>query len=252
MRFSPCLLAGFLWLCLLLLTACETPPDAQAIVDRAIEAHGGDRLDRAVVEFDLRGRHYKATRENGLFRYERIYTDSTGRTIHDVLTNEGLSREIDGAPVELTEEAYRSAETGVNSTIYFALLPYFLNDPAVQKTYLGRTTVQGEPYHQVGVTFREEGGGRDYQDRFVYWFHEADSTMDYLAYDFHVNGGGTRFRETYNPRRVGGVLFTDHNNYTSDTLSADALRRYGALLDEGGLERISQIILENVTVRPLD
>lgn len=233
-------------LLVLLAAACTTSTtDPQTIVDRALEAHGSAVLDDAVVEFDFRGRHFVVTRNDGLFRYERIYTDA-GRTIREVLDNDGLFREIDGNRVPMLEQEHRSVETAVNSVVYFALLPYFLNDPAVQKTYLGAATLQGEPYHKIEVTFRQEDGGRDWEDRFVYWIHQERYTMDYLAYFFHVNNGGTRFREAFNVRTVGGVRFADYKNYTAPSVG-QAVERYDQM--PADLQILSEVVLENVQVR---
>ena len=242
----------FAVLAILLLEACTPTSDAdpQAIVDRAMAAHGSENLDRAEVEFDFRDRHYVVTRDGGRFTYERTFTDSTGADVRDVLTNDSLYREVNGARVDLTEEERLSAETGVNSVVYFALLPYFLNDPAVQKSYLGEATVEGEPYDKVEVTFQEEGGGQDYQDRYVYWFHRDNHTMDYLAYSFEVNGGGTRFRQAVNPRVVGGVRFADYLNGGADTLGTP-IHRYDEMLAAGEIDPISEIELKNIDVRPL-
>lgn len=235
----------------LVIASCAGPPSAQEIVDRAIEAQGGDLLHHAEVRFGLRGRHYTAWRDGGLFRYERSYADTTGAVIHDVLSNDGLARDIDGVPVPLDSAAYRSAETGVNSTIYFALLPFPLNDPAVVKRYLGSTILDGEPYHEIGVTFGQEGGGRDYEDRFVYWFHAERGTMGYLAYYFHTDGGGSRFRKVVNERRVNGVLFSDHLNFRHADITMDTVQDFDSLYTAGVLEPVSEIILEDVEVSVL-
>lgn len=248
MRLSPLLLTF-----LMLLpsgSGCSEGPDPQAIVDRAIAAHGGAHLDEAVVEFDFRDRHYRVMRDGGLFQYERHYTDSTGADVREVLTNDELYREVDGRRVSLSEAEAGSVLEGVNSVVYFALLPYFLNDPAVQKRYLGETTLRGEPYHEIEITFRQEGGGVDYEDRFVYWIHQENHTMDYLAYRFHVNGGGTRFREAVNPRRVGGVRFADYRNFTP-AVADTVLEGYDTYLDTDTLRLLSNVEIENVRVRPL-
>lgn len=225
---------------------------AQAVVDEAIAIHGGAVLDHAVVAFDFRAFHYTITRDGGRYRYERTFTDSTGAAIHDVLDNEGITRTIDGKPVTLTPEETNRIATPLNSVPYFALLPYNLNDPAVQKRMLGEVTLAGEPYNKIEVTFQEEGGGRDFEDRFIYWFHRDRHTMDYLAYDFHVDDGGTRFREAYNVRTISGVRFADYHNFTSDSLQApgDPIERYDTLMEQNALDLLSDIVLENVTVRP--
>lgn len=245
MRSIPLLLLS------LFLAACAaSPPDPQAIVDAAFEAHGSERLLHAVVAFDFRGKHFKVTRDGGVFQYERLYTDSTG-AVREVLNNDDLYREVNGARVTLTEKERLKMEEDVNSVVYFALLPFSLNDPAVRKKYLGEATVKGEPYHEVEITFVPEGGGRDYQDRFVYWFHRDRHTMDYLGYYYHTNVTGARFREAYNVRTVGGVRFADYHNYKGDDVGIDDVQRFDALFEAGKLSLVSEIELENITVRPL-
>ncbi len=249
--------AAVLLACCLVLAACaaeEAPPDPHALVERAIVVHGGDVLRRAVVTFDFRGKHFTVTRDGGRFRYERTYTDTTGAAVREVLDNDGLFREIDGVRVAMTDSARSKLATPLNSVPYFALLPFNLNDPAVQKSYLGQALLEGEPYHEIEVTFRQEGGGRDYEDRFVYWIHRDRYTMDYLAYGFHVDEGGTRFRQAFNVRTVGGVRFADYYNYVSDSLPTPnaAIERYDELMQAGAVRLLSEIVLENVSVRPLD
>ena len=46
--------------------------DPQKIVDKSIEAAGGDRYLNSTIEFDFRDRHYVAKRKGGSFSYERI------------------------------------------------------------------------------------------------------------------------------------------------------------------------------------
>lgn len=240
---------------LLVCVSCTQPEttDPQRIVDRAIEAHGGaDRLDRTVIQFDFRNRRFRLRHNHGLFRYERTFPDSSV-AILDVLTNEGVSRAINGEQTDLSESMRRSVTSGVNSVTYFALLPFKLNDPAVRKRYLGSDSLKGEPYHKVEITFQKEDGGRDYRDRFVYWFHRDRHTMDFFAYDFEEDGGGTRFREAVRPRIVGGLRFVDYVNYSSDLFASpgDSIENYDRAFRSSNVRMLSEINLENVSVEPI-
>jgi hypothetical protein len=111
----------------------------------------------------------------------------------------------------------------------------------------GADSIGGRPYRMVEVIFEQEGGGRDWEDRFVYWFGEEDGMLDFLAYDF--GDGGTRFREAFNRREIEGILFQDYRNYTADEVTA--LHDYSTLFDRGQLTLVSTIELENVEVRVL-
>ena len=247
---------------LLLLLGCQsggddTPdrPSAAAIVDSAVAAHGGAVLDRAVVSFDFRGDQYRIRQDEGQFHYRRTYTDSLGQTVTEGLTNAGVYRVVAGDTVALSDDERGGIRTTVNSVSYFALLPYPLDDPAVQPEYSGRDTLDGVPYHRLRVTFQREGGGQDWQDIFLYWFRTDTYAMDYLSYAFGLaptdTDTGTRFREAYNVRRVEGVRFADYMNYTSDTLSYDRMERYPALWAQDALELVSRVEIDSLRVRPL-
>jgi len=238
-------------LAILILTGCQPDaPTAQQIVDKAIEVHGGKKYDRSIIQFRLRDKQYRSLRDNGAFVYSRTFTDTTGQLVYDVLQNSGFTRTINNVKVELPDERKKAFSNSVNSVIYFALLPYFLNDAAVQKEYLGEATIKGEPYHKVKVTFAKEGGGVAHEDEYVYWFHQKNHTMDYLAYSFVVDGGGTRFREAVNPRTIGGIRFQDYHNYTvaeKDFNIAD----YDKAFEAGKLKKLSEINLEEIQVMEL-
>jgi hypothetical protein len=243
---------------LLLVTgACESPepaPSAAAVIDSARTAHGAPVLDRAVVTFQFRGDAYRLRHDEGRLHYRRSYTDSLGRSVTDGFTNDTLYRLVEGDTVSLSASERDDIETTVNSVAYFALLPEPLGDPAVEPTYSGRDTIDGVPYHRIQVTFRQEGGGEDWEDIFVYWFRADTYAMDYLAYAYGLGGNeeaGTRFREAYNVRRVNGVRVADYYNYTLDTLSADQLAQYPDLLEREALRLVSRIELDSVRVRPL-
>jgi len=247
---------------LLLLSACQPAddsasgsPSGPAVVDSAIAAHGGDLLDQAVVSFHFRGDQYRLRHDEGRFHYRRTYTDSLERTVREGLTNEGVYRVVAGDTVSLSDEERGSVRTTVNSVSYFALLPYPLQDPAVQPEYQGRDTLDGTPYHRVQVTFQQEGGGQDWQDVFVYWFRTDTYAMEYLSYAFGLapddTDTGTRFREAYNVRRINGVRVADYLNYTSDTLSTDRMHLYPQLRANDALELVSRIEIDSVQIRPL-
>ena len=234
-----------------LLIACtEAPlPTPETVLEAAIQAHGGDGFDSSVIDFDFRGRHFTVVHNQGMYSYARSYTDSIGM-VRDVLYNDGFYREINGDLVVLSDRMRQFLPGSVNSVVYFALLPYKLNDPAVKKRYLGEETMNGQQYHKVEVTFRQESGGADWNDVFIYWIHKENNTMDYLAYLYHVNGGGTRFREAHNIRTVEGIRFADYRNYKAESEDLP-LEDYGRVFNEGGLVKVSDVDLENIRVKLL-
>jgi hypothetical protein len=240
----------YLWVLVSLFAfACNTQPTAQSIVDKAIEQHGGLLYEAVEVTFDFRDRHYVLIHNQGDFQYERHFKDSTG-AIKDVLSNEGFTRYLNSVDITDTVKKAAAYSRSVNSVAYFALLPYRLNDPAVQKELLGTVEIKGEPYHKIKVTFNQEGGGEDFEDQFIYWIHQDNHTMDYLAYLYYTDGGGKRFRAPYNQRVVNGLRFADYENYKQVSTDVDLIK-YDSLYEQNQLELLSRIELKNLKVEPL-
>lgn len=236
----------FCILVLLFFTSCKKKDLAQEIIDKSIEMHGGKLYESLDIEFDFRKYHYSAKHSDGNYTYTRNYQDSIFN-IKEVLDNNSTKRWIDGKESPLSVKDSTNISKSINSQMYFVVLPYHLNDDAVIKTYLGEKMIKGKPYHKIKITFQEENGGDDFDDEFIYWIHKDDFTMDYLAYEFHVNKGGFRFREAYNIRNLGGIRYADYINYKeSDTTSL--LVEYDVLLENGGLKELSRIELENLKV----
>lgn len=232
------------------LIACQEKIDTsnpQEIVDASITYHGLEKLYDADFSLVFRGMKYTYSLHNGMYEYTRTQTDSTGATIIDVLNNEGLVRTIDGNVVELTKYRNGAFSRSVNSVIYFFRLPYGLNDAAVQKTYNGQVEIKGKAYHEVKVTFKQEGGGDHFEDEFLYWFDTEDYSMDFMAYLYYTDGGGLRIREAINSRRVNGVLIQDYINFkpATDDVTIENIR---TAYNKGELIELSRIINEDVKI----
>lgn len=221
--------------------------DADAIVTRCIAMHGGDLYENSIIEFDFRGRHYRLERNSGRYAYHRIFTDSA-ETYHDVLNNDGFRRAINDQPVPVSDDWAKRYSNSINSVAYFALLPFGLNDPAVNKNLTGEEEVEGNHYYKVHVTFSQDGGGDHFEDVFVYWINKQNFTMDYFGYYYLTDGGGIRFRKAVNQRTEGGIIFSDHINFKGKDTDSDVAglaRKY----ENGLLEKLSEIDLENLQVR---
>ena len=242
----------FIALAIVFLTSCKQENNilsAQEIIDASMLASGASKVGNSKITFDFRKKHYVATRNKGRFSLEKITTNSKGE-LKDVLSNNGFKRYQNETLVIVPDSMSTSYAGSVNSVHYFAVLPYGLNDPAVKKKLLKETTIKGEAYYKIEIRFSEDGGGEDFDDIFVYWVHKKNFNIDYLAYSFHVNGGGKRFRQATNERVVHGIRFVDYNNYkpTNATTSLDNL---DVAFENKRLEKISEIALINVKVQSL-
>lgn len=235
---------------LTLFASCNSRTEAEKIVDKAIEAHGGDSYDNSKIEFDFRDTHYTIFKTKNEFEYVREFSNSIGNVV-DVLNNEGFTRTVNGAKIDtLTQEWIGKYSRSVNSVAYFAFLPYGLNDASVFKTSLGETEFNGEKYNLIKVTFAEEGGGDDFDDEFLYWIGKDDSVIDFMAYSYHTDGGGVRMREVSTVQEVGGIRFQNYLNLkpADETVPVEAMQK---LYESEDLELLSEINLGNIKVEPL-
>lgn len=233
---------------LLLVYSCATKMDPQIVVDEAIKVHGGHLFNSSLVEFDFRKKHYSVEMNNGNSIYTRSFEDSIGWIRDSLINSTELKRYVNDSLVDLTQEWQRKYSNSVNSVLYFIKLPYGLNDPAVIKEYLGEKYIGLEPYHKVKITFRKEGGGEDFEDVFVYWFHKEKKTLDFLAYKYYTDGGGTRFRQAINRSAIGGIIFQDYVNFKAEIKDAP-IEKHDDYFMEGRLLELSRIVNENIVVK---
>lgn len=227
----------------------KTPVDnrtkSQIIIDSAIYYHGGENYYNSEIAFGFRDRFYKIDRSANTFTYSTQFTDSLGNHFRE-LTNDGFAERINNEQVVLSAKDSMAFAESLNSVVYFALLPSFLHDDAVNSTLDGEDEIDGKEYYRVRVSFDEEGGGEDFDDIYLYWFDKSDFSMDYLAYSFHVNKGGSRFRVATNSRRVNGILFQDYTNLKGP--GPDSLDYIFNMYKSGQLPVLSQIELNRLSV----
>ena len=218
---------------------------AQQIIDRAIEKAGGDLYGCSEIDFVFRDRQYSLDYENKRKVLRRRFEVDSG-LVTDTRWHDDFERKIGEMAVSVPDSMARKYANSINSVHYFAYLPYGLNDPAVNKKLLGQRAVKGKEYYVVEVTFNQEDGGDDYEDIYVYWFDKNSFKPDYLAYEFHVDGGGMRFREAYNERFIEGIRFVDYSNYKP--VEKVSIYDIDQLYAENRLELLSRIELQDIRV----
>lgn len=229
--------------------ACKTEEkklSAQEIVDKSIQVSGGDLYLNSIITFDFRDRHYISEQKGSKKTLKRILKNDTIHLL-DILYISSFERFKNDSLVSLPDSLAVKYGNSVNSVHYFSKLPYGLNDQAVHKELLEETEIKGEKYFKVKVTFNQEGGGDDFDDTYIYFFNKITFKPDYLAYDFHVNGGGMRFREAYNERYINGIRFVDYNNMKPLDANVSVLK-IDSLFNSNRLELLSKIELKDITV----
>jgi len=229
--------------------SCQTP-NAEDIINRSISVSGGNKYETANIQFKFREKSYQITGPNS----ERLMirqSKSDGDTITDILSKQQFQRYLNDSVVFVEDSMQYKFSESINSVFYFALLPFKLNDTAVNKRLLGKTEIDNQTYYEIEVTFNKEGGGADFEDVYIYWINENSFKIEYLAYSFTVNGGGMRFRKAYNERFVNGIRFVDYINYKPKN-KVEKVKDLDGLFKENKLIELSKIELTEITVSSLN
>lgn len=222
---------------------------AEAIVDSSISVHGGTLYMNSEKRFDFRGKTYIGAHTKRSYTLHRMYSDSLGD--HEaIISSSGLHVLLNNQSIPIQDSLVNRIKNAVNSVHYFAYLPYGLNDKAVEKSLLGEEVINNTTYYKLKITFKEAGGGDDFEDVFIYWIDKDDFYVDYLAYEYHTGKGGMRFRAAYNRRNVNGIYFQDYKNYKPAN-GAATLETLGKLYEKNELELLSTIALEAISVTPI-
>ena len=217
---------------------------AQEIIDTSINVSGMHKIPNASLSFNFRDKYYVADRNNGNFNLKRIFTINND-TITDILSNSGFKRIKNSLPIKVQDSMAIKYSESINSVHYFSVLPYGLNDPAVQKKLVGEVKIKGEDFYKIEITFSKDGGGVDYDDNFIYWIGKENFKIAYLAYRYHSSGGGMRFREVRKEHLIKGVSFVDYNNYKPKSPNV-MLNNLDKIFENNKLIKISEINLEKI------
>jgi len=217
--------------------------DPIRLLKKAVKAHGGKKYNKAHYQFQFRDKVYRFKNSRNGYLYS-VHKTQNNQAIYDQLTNGSFVRTVNGLEIPVGDKEKQGAINALNSVIYFATLPHKLLDPAVNLSYAGEANIRDTAYHMLQVTFNEVGGGVDHDDQFMYWVRKDNSRIDYLAYNYQVNGGGVRFRSAYNTRNIKGVLFQDYINYKAEV--GTNLAVLPTLYEQDSLKELSKIVTTQV------
>jgi len=236
------------FLMLLFFLSCQSPKseNAEEIIQKALHQSGFDKLSFS-VDFDFRDYHYTLTRKPSFYSFSRS-TIQKDVEVKDVMTSsKPLQRFIDGKVIQLSDSLQRVYSNSLNSVMYFFQLPKPLQDTAAINELVGAVVIHGDTYWTLKVTFKEEGGGEDFQDEYRYWINQKNHEIDYLAYNYLTDGGGTRFRRAINKRKIVGIFFQDYVNY-KPFQKFEQLDSLPSLFEQEELEQVSLIENKNIRV----
>ncbi len=231
-----------------ILQSCKSKiENPEILVNNAIQSHGLHELSNKSITFDFRDISYSMYRTDQNYIYTRTFEDSLGKVVDSVFNSSKIRRHRNDSLVNLDEEWSNKYLNSVNSVLYFFQVPFILKDPAAKKLILDQVNIEGQPYYSLKITFSEENGGEDFEDEYRYWIHTEKYTVDYLAYNYQTEGGGTRFRKAINRREINSLTFQDYINFKPETKfpPLDSLPMH---YEKGKLKEVSRITNQNIII----
>ena len=232
---------------LMVLGACGAPPpDVPKIVAKAIDFHGGAIYASARITMTITSLsgsfHVETIREGG--RFVHVVRNVAGPVERQVrLTNDTVEEWRDGVAVALDQESERRAKAFVAARVFFPLLPFTLDSADVRFEEHGLDMWNGYELEKVKVMFNA-GTSNGANDNYMFWFDPDTGRLEQFGYDF---GAGLRLRKPVEFNRIGGILFSNQDNYAIDgvDLMVDLLSpEYVA--DE--MHLLSNVIISDITV----
>jgi hypothetical protein len=183
------------------------------IVAKAMEFHGNEMFQSAALSMTITSLsgsfRIESSRENGRFEY--IVTDPRSQR-RVLLNNEIVQEWRNGTEIPLDEEEKRRARAFVDARVFFPLLPFTLNGTDVHFEDFGLDHWNGQDLQKVKVSFTP-GSSNDADDSYMFWFDPDTGRVEQFGYDF---SGGLRYRKAVEFNRVGGILFSNQENYAVD------------------------------------
>lgn len=226
-----------------LFLGCSKNKDAELIINESINYYGGKNYNNLKLNFNFRDKEYTISTNETLFEYKSINRDSNRNTTKDILNNISFKRTINDSIVKLNKSELKKYSNALNSVVYFALIPSVLKDPAVILKYIEESEINNSKYHVIKVTFNQEGGGEDFEDSYFYWIKSDTYQIDYLAYTYKSNGGGTRIRKSFNQQKASGIIVQDYENFKpiNDAFTYEKIK---SAIINSTLEKVSEIKIE--------
>jgi hypothetical protein len=223
------------------------------IVEKAIDHHGGDLYTSTESSFEIAsasGTFRVEVRRNGGLYEQAVESVTQEGMRRVVVTNDGVELLMDGKAQRVPERDARRWRSHVDARVWFPYLPYGLANDGVYTHDEGLEEWPDGPLHRVKVTF-QPGSSSGSEDEYLFWFDPETGQLEQLAYSF---AGGLRFRVAKSFRRVGGLLFADHENYGIDFEEGESrsVDEITPEMVENEMEHISTIELRNIEVREIE
>jgi hypothetical protein len=201
----------------LLLNSCgdtKQELDALTLLDKSIEASGGEHFYNSVSTFVVNQFNYTVQR-NGIEQH-LIVTSEARNTRYRAEFNKGQrTYYVDDSLVSNTGLNTRFIDVNLEGFIYLLSVPHLLKTNASIYERKPDVVIQKKTYYTVKVTFTVVEGLP--QNEFYLYIDPETFLVDFFAANYELAKGTNNFYRMVNRREVNGLSYFDYYSFTAES-----------------------------------
>lgn len=220
----------------------------KALLNSAIEAHGGQLFDGATIAFELNNFQFKLKREG--YNYDYQMSSEKDGALHKVKTfNGGVEYFINDSLSDQGGRAQTLLRNRINSVAYDFYIPSSLTGNDIVLTYLGQENMRLKPHHKLKVTYKQIEGAEPDLRAYVLWINAETNEIDFIAKQNDEASGRKQFMAAAYKRRVEGMLFSDFEIYQTPGRNMDiSIDSLGLAYNSGVMQRKTVMTYKDIEV----
>lgn len=227
----------------------ETPKlTAKTILNKAIEAHGGQRYDGATITFDLNDYRFKFHKSGYNYKHQ-MSSEKDGAYHTATAFNGGMNYRIEDSLVEQNARLQTMIRTRVNNVAYDFYIPYVFTTNDIVLTDLGTEQLRLRNYHKIKVGYKQIEGAEPDLRAYVLWIDTETFEIDFIAKQNDEESGRKQFMAAAYKRKVEGMLFSDFELYQTYGRNLQVpIDSLGIAYNIGNMQRRATTKYENIEV----
>ncbi|NND88766.1 MAG: hypothetical protein HKM28_05925 [Flavobacteriaceae bacterium] len=219
---------SILLLSLMFFAACSTEPQisADTILEKSIEAAGGEDFFHSTISFSIEDYEYVLKRDGYLTDFS--LTREIDTTIYFSTYKGGLMHYyVNGVEEPESMQSRKFLDARLDGFTFLSSMPHVFNENGTIVERLENVTIQQKEYYTLRITYKHQEG---MEDRNIFYLYIDPDTfyIDYVAFKLDVYQNFQNFRRNYNRRKIEGILFSDfYSFYPHDqSMPLDSLYHY--------------------------
>lgn len=180
-------------------------PGANQIVDSSALYHGSPVAYQSQISFGLQNKTYSVLFSETDFLYSCSFSDSLGRHIWELNSNEFVEI-LNRTRVSFSANENSKKADNLKLTVFFATLPLSLKFENLDFTLFAEDRIDEKEYYGIETEVFTNVP-------LWLWINKNSYSLDYVAFKANAKSNEVTFKAAKNSRRVNGVIFQDYEVY---------------------------------------